>query len=434
MKTKFKLLRIIFLLILVSSCEKETDIGKDNELTNDVLEKAYNDVKTQKRQPAASEVIKSNSKKVYVHYMPWFSNLEQDGFWGQHWTMTNKDPNVMDANGKREIASHYYPLIGPYSSNDNDLQEYHLLLMKLSGIDGVIFDWYSSRDVNDYNALKTSTESFIKEIEDVGLEFAIMYEDKTAQYTATNGGGRSFINNAIVDLQYIQDTYFTSENYIKINDSELLFLFGPNYITNPLDWEIIIPQLNSTPYFMSLWEASDRLGQYAGGEFSWIDSNHMITLSNYYQYCILNNIQTVGGVYPGFNDFYYEGGWRSNTNDDWVISHNGTQVLNETLTLTASSAVEFIQLITWNDFGEGTMIEPTSEFGFSYLEEIQSYTGVSYNFDDLQLPYRLYLLRKKHKNDNRLQTILDRVYQFIFMLDLDHAKILLSTLEETYDI
>jgi glycoprotein endo-alpha-1,2-mannosidase len=160
----------------------------------------------------------------------------------------------------------------------------------------------------------------------------------------------------------------------------------------------------------------------------------MNTLSNYYQYSILNNIQTVGGVYPGFNDFYYEGGWRSNTNDDWVISNNGTKVFHETLTLTASSPVEFIQLITWNDFGEGTMIEPTNEFGFSYLEEIQSYTGVSYTIDDLQLPYRLYLLRKKHKNDDRLQTILDRVYQAIFMLDLDHAKILLSTLEKKYDI
>jgi glycoprotein endo-alpha-1,2-mannosidase len=265
MKTKFKLLRLIFLLTLVISCEHDADIGIDKELTNDVLEKAYKDVTTQKRQPAPAAIIKNNSKKVYVHYMPWFLNLEQDGFWGQHWTMTNKNPNVMDAYGKREIASHYYPLIGPYSSNDNDLQEYHLLLMKLSGIDGVIFDWYSSRDANDYNALKTSTESFIKEIEDVGLEFAIMYEDKTAQYNATKDEGRSIINNAVVDLQYIQDTYFTSENYIKINDSELLFLFGPNYITNPLDWEIIIPKLNSTPYFMSLWEASDRLGQYAGG-------------------------------------------------------------------------------------------------------------------------------------------------------------------------
>ncbi len=431
METKFKLLRVFFLLILVMSCDKDTVI--DNELTNDVLEKAYQEILYQKNQPDPTEVIKNNSLKIYVHYMPWFFNMEQDGYWGQHWTMTNKDPNVMDENGKREIASHYYPLIGVYSSNDNDLQEYHLLLMKLSGIDGVIFDWYSSRDVNDYNALKNSTESFITEIEDVGLEFAIMYEDKTAQYT-TQEGGSSIINNAVVDLQYIQDTYFTSENYIKINDSELLFLFGSNYITDPLDWEIIIPQLNSTPYFMSLWETSDRLGQYAGGEFSWIDSNHMTTLSNYYQYCIQNNIQTVGGVYPGFNDFYYEGGWRPTTDNDWVISHSGTQVLNETLTLTDSSPVEFIQLITWNDFGEGTMIEPTNEFGFSYLEEIQSYTGVSYTFDDLQLPYRLYLLRKKHKKNNRIQTILDRVYQFIFMLDLDHAKTLLSTLEKKYAI
>lgn len=434
MEPKFKLLRVIFLLILTLSCEKGTVIGIDDELAKDVLEKAYQEVATQKRRPASVEVVKNNSKKIYVHYMPWFLNLEHDGFWGQHWTMTNKDPNVMDANGKREIASHYYPLIGPYSSNDDDLQEYHLLLMKLSGIDGVIFDWYSSRDVNDYNELKNSTESFITEIEDVGLEFAIMYEDKTAQYTTTQEDGSSVINNAVLDLQYIQDTYFTSENYIKINDSELLFLFGPNFITDPLDWEIIIPQLNSTPYFMSLWEASDRLGRYAGGEFSWVDSNHMTTLSNYYQYSVQNNIQTVGGVYPGFNDFYYEGGWRSNTDDDWEISNTGTQILNETLTLTNSSAVEFIQLITWNDFGEGTIIEPTNEFGFSYLEEIQLYTGVPYTFDDLQLPYRLYLLRKIHKNDKRLQTILDRVYQSIFMLDLDHAKILLSTLEKEYNI
>ncbi|WP_396632595.1 glycoside hydrolase family 71/99-like protein [Maribacter sp. R86514] len=419
---------------LVISCEKDSVKVIDNEQTNDALKEAYQQVTNQKEQPASAEVIKNNTKKVYVHYMPWFYNPEQDGYWGQHWTMTNKNPNVIDVNGKREIASHYYPLIGPYSSNDDDLQEYHLLLMKLSGIDGVIFDWYSSRDVNDYNALKKSTESFIKEIEEVGLEFAIMYEDKTAQYSTEQSETNSSIDNVVLDLQYIQNTYFTSDNYIKINDSELLFLFGPNFITDPLEWDNIIPQLDTTPYFMSLWEASNRLGQYAGGEYSWVDSNHMTTLSNYYQYSIENNIQTVGGAYPGFNDFYYEGGWRTNTDDDWDIVHNGTQVLNETLNLNASSPVEFIQLITWNDFGEGTMIEPTDEFGFSYLEEIQSYTGVDYTYDDLQLPYRLYLLRKEHKNDQRLQTILDRVYQFIFMLDLDHAKILLSTLEKKYNI
>lgn len=430
MKSKFKLFRVLFLLFLVISCSNEiSDNFKD-----DVLEKAYQDVISKKTKLIPVEVTKSNAKKIYVHYMPWFFNLEHDGYWGQHWTMTNKNPNLMDANRKREIASHYYPLIGPYSSNDNDLQEYHLLLMKLSGIDGVIFDWYGSRDVNDYNALKSSTESFIEEIEDVGLEFAIMYEDKTAQYLGTQEKSSTIINNAIMDLQYIQDTYFTSDNYIKINDSELLFLFGPNCITDPLEWETIISQLNSPPFIMSLWEARDRLGQYGSGEFSWVDSNHMTTLSNYYEYSIQNNVQTVGGVYPGFNDFYYEGGWRSTTDYDWVVHNYGVEVLDETLALTDAYPVEFIQLITWNDFGEGTMVEPTNEFGFSFLEQIQAYTGVTYTTDDLQLPYRLYLLRKKYKNDNRLQVILDRVYQSIFMLDLAHAEILLSTLEKKYSI
>lgn len=436
MKTKLKFICIGILIISIIGCEKEEVTGLDIEFIDDdaFIEQAYQRKKKQKRKPQSKSVAKVSAKKVYVHYMPWFFNVEEDGFWGQHWTMTNKNPDIIDENGKREIASHYYPLIGPYSSNDDDLQEYHLLLMKLCGIDGVIFDWYSSRDVHDYNDLKNSTESFIEEIEDVGLEFAIMYEDKTAQYADVFSFNNSIIDNAVLDLQYIQNTYFTSENYIKIDDSELLFLFGPNFITNPLDWENIVSRLDSTPYFMSLWAASDRLGKHAGGEFSWVDSMHMTTLSNYYEYAYQNNIQTIGGVYPGFNDFYYEGGWRPNANNDWIIDHNGVEVFDETLSLTHSSPVESIQLITWNDFGEGTMMEPTLEFGFSYLEKIQEYTGVPYTYEDLQLPYKLYLLRKKYKDDNRLQVILDMAYQAIFTLDLIYAKRLLATLERRYSV
>ena len=54
--------------------------------TNDVLEKAYNDVTTQKRQPAASEVIKNNSKKslcslyalVFKSWAGWFLGITLD--------------------------------------------------------------------------------------------------------------------------------------------------------------------------------------------------------------------------------------------------------------------------------------------------------------------------------------------------------------------
>jgi len=59
-----------------------------------------------------------------------------------------------------------------------------------------------------------------------------------------------------------------------------------------------------------------------------------------------------------------------------------------------------VQLVTWNDYGEGTMIEPTHEFGYTFLEVIQrarrDELGEAFRFtaDDLRLPARLYALRK----------------------------------------
>lgn len=423
----------LFFLVFSISCTSDYTTNEIENTNNNILENAYQEIITQKTTPQALKVTKGNAKKIYVHYMPWFFTPEQDGYWGQHWTMTNRNPEIMDAQGKRQIASHYYPLIGPYSSNDNDLQEYHLLLMKLAGIDGVIFDWYGSRDVYDYRALKKSTESFIKEIEEVGLDFAIMYEDKVAKNTQTQRIPTANLNAAITDLQYIEKTYFKSPNYLRMNKSELLFIFGPDYINDSLDWVDIMAKLKTNPTFMSLWKDRNNLGKYAGGEFSWIDKNHLNTLEGYYNYTKENNIQTVGGIYPCFNDYYTEGGWRNDTNADWQIAPNGTQTLEATLNLSNQYPVDFIQIITWNDFGEGTMIEPTLEFGYTFLEKVQEYTQVSYTKKDLELPYKLYQLRKKHKNDLKLQKILDRVYQCIFTLKLNQAEKIIRTINLDYN-
>src|SRR3954466_15260318 len=90
-------------------------------------------------------VPKTNLQPVYMHYMPWFqtpSSLGGTGGsqWGWHWKMNTQNPNIVDSSGKRQIATHYYPKIGPYDSSDPSVIEYHLLLMKYSGIDGVMID------------------------------------------------------------------------------------------------------------------------------------------------------------------------------------------------------------------------------------------------------------------------------------------------------
>ena len=71
--------------------------------------------------------------------------------------MDHFDPGQLDANGRPEIASQSMPLTGPYDSADPAVLEYQVLLMKLSGIDGVIVDWYGTENFRDYAVLNEAT-------------------------------------------------------------------------------------------------------------------------------------------------------------------------------------------------------------------------------------------------------------------------------------
>ncbi len=97
------------------------------------------------------------AKTLMVYYMPWYSARPYSGNWGWHWTMDHFNPDLVNASGERQIASWYYPLIGPYDSSDPAVLEYHVLLMKLAGIDGVIVDWYGSANFLDYGINNQAT-------------------------------------------------------------------------------------------------------------------------------------------------------------------------------------------------------------------------------------------------------------------------------------
>ena len=419
----------LFLALLLLNCSSWEEDSIPEDYLTEVLRK-----RRREQTPTAVALEKDNPKPILVHYMAWFQSLEYDGYWGQHWTMTNHDPNILDQDGKSQIASNYYPKIGPYSSKDPDLQEYHLLLMKLSGVDGVVFDWYGSRNINDYHYILSATESFIEQIEKTGLKFSIMYEDRVAEQTMEVRATQSTLEAAMLDMTYIDQTYFTSPNYLRLNSKELLFFFGPNHIIDSEDWQHILARINCSPEIFTLWGASDRVGNCTVGEFSWIDPLHLDNLLYYYNYTLTSSIRLVGGVYPGFDDYYYEGGWKQTDQYDWEIDHLGTETFNQTLELSDLYPADFLQIITWNDFGEGTMIEPTDEFGFSFLEQLQLYTGAETTLEDLTIPLRLYQYRKLFKGDQKVQNLLDKVFNDVITLKLHNANQILNAIESSYQI
>lgn len=371
---------------------------------------------------APNAVNKTIGKKVFVHLMPWFETPKTNGgSWGIHWRMNTQNPDIVDANGKRQIASHFYPMIGPYASGDTAVIEYQLLLMKLSGIDGVFIDWPGVQNKFDYPLLVKNTEKIVSMLDRVGLQFAIVYEDQNLN----NTGVSDKIGTAQADMRYLQDHFFNRPTYEKLEGKPLLLVFGPQALTTEAQWTSVFSVLPVHPSFFPLWFESNDAGTNARGEFAWIPENHLSTLNAFYN----NGYSGIkfGSAYPGFESFYAEGGWAGPT---WTIAHNGTTTFNQTLDLALNqTAVPYIQLATWNDYGEGTMIEPTNEFGYGFLTSLQQKLGVTnLNQTDLEAVAKLYELRKSKAALADVQKKLDQVFYYIVSLQLNKAKEILATL------
>jgi Glycosyl hydrolase family 99 len=363
---------------------------------------------------------------VYVHLMPWFENKASsgDGKWGQHWTMANKNPDIVDASGKRQIAAHYYPLTGPYASSDPNIIEYQLLLMKLSGIDGVLIDWPGTTQLYDYPANKANSDAIVRRLAKAGLSFAVIYEDQNINIAAAKGVVTDKIGQAKADMTYLKNNYFSQSSYINVNGKPLFGVFGPQTFQSPAEWQQIFADLPTKPCFITLWDKHAAAGGTdCTGEFSWVVGAHLDPLKNFYDYRQDYGVK-MGSAYPGFHDFYAEGGWGSGY---FYIPAGGTATWNDTLSLALSSGVKYLQLVTWNDYGEGTIIEPTREFGYDMLTTLQTKLGVPYRQPELELVKTLYDQRLQYGGNAAQQTRLDRAAAQLAALQIDAARTTLNT-------
>lgn len=368
-------------------------------------------------------VVKTNPMKVYMHYMPWFQSKAVSGYWGSHWKMANKNPDVVDETDKREIASHYYPLIGPYDSKDPDVIEYHLLLMKYAGVDGILIDWYGSHPLYDYKVNLTASNAIVDKLDEVGLQFAMVYED----YVADNVGkqtSKTALQAAHEDMLYAEKEYFVRPTHITIDNTPLMLTFGPRYFKVSSQWTEIFDGLITKPKFLPLWNHSGYVGNNRDGEFAWVDFNESLSeLTSFYNKSNLEVL--IGSAYPRFHDFYKEGGAGESYGS---VAYNNGETLRATLAMAQTREAKYIQLVTWNDYGEGTMLEPTREDGFQCLEIVQQFTGVPYGKAELELVYAYYLKKKSYAGDSVALETLGKIYQSLSSLEVDKARAMLDEL------
>jgi hypothetical protein len=332
---------------------------------------------------------------LMAHYMPWYQTPDVSGYWGWHWTMDHFDPS------QGEFASHYTPLTGLYDSSDDALLEYQVLLMKLSGIDGVIVDWYGTEDFRDYAVLNESTGKLFEYIKDAGLRFAVCYEDQTVKHMIDDGylAEEDAHARGQEDMSYMQAHWFNDDSYLSYAGQPVLFTFGPQYFRGSTSWETLFSGLEPRPALVTLDEhmISDALSSFPWPPMFGFEVNQAVIeahLTQFYRKAARWDY-VVGGAFPGFHDIYQEAGVQSSYG--YLDAQEG-ETFRFTLQMALEQDPDVIQLITWNDYGEGTIIEPTEEFGYRYLEIVQDTrrdideAGFSFTPDDLCLPLKMNIM------------------------------------------
>lgn len=358
-----------------------------------------------------------------VHYMPWFTSKPVSGQWGWHWTMDHYDPERFRWEGQREIAARDYPLIGPYDSGDPHALECQALLMKFGGLDGVVIDWYGTRDRFDYAANHAHTQQFIPWLKKAGLKFAICYED---QAIAPDEG----VRRAQTDLAWAEAHWFSDSAYVRQEGRPLLLVFGPQRLA-AADWTSLRTALKSQPLIFGLSHLSKSHG--LDGFFAWppVEGGKTLTPTQWqttlegYTARHTAGERLIATAFPGFQDSYAAAGVHPSYGS---IAPRKGATLSESLDVAQRSRAPILQVATWNDYGEGTEVEPTRDQGYRYLEMIQR-TGAARGFDaaDLRLPVALYQLRKRAAHYPELTRELDRAADLLFASKCAEASAILDT-------
>jgi glycosyl hydrolase family 99 len=266
--------------------------------------------------------------------------------------------------GSWNRAKNDFPLIGRYSSDDEQVMRAHVQWAKEAGIDGFIVSWKNT------DRLSRRLQTLVKVAEDNDFELAIIYQ------------GLDFERRPLPPERIADDL----EGFIERYGSDPVFArrFGKPVVIWSGTWEFeveevsLVSQRVGDRLLLLGSERSlagyERLGQFVDGNAYYWSSVDPTETPGYPDKLaeMGRSIHERGGLWfapaaPGF-DARRIGGWR-------VIKRAGGETLRSEIGVAIQSAPDVLGLISWNEFTENTHIEPSEDHGTSALQVLADLRG-----------------------------------------------------------
>lgn len=336
---------------------------------------------------AAGETEALLPKSVHAFMYLWYGNPQTDGrylHWDHevlpHWEerINTRFPEV----GQRfeppsNIHSPYYPLYGPYSSNDDAVLARQFTEMVDAGIEVAVVSWWGQKD-KDYatDTQGVNTDEAVANLLDQadkhagGIKIAMHMEPYP---------GRS-IESIREDLEYIYTTYGHHESLLRSSDGRLVFYMYDSYHISPMYWSrLLTPEGDMSirgtgidGVMIGLWlhhhHGRDLSTSGFDGVYSYFGTDgfsYGSTTTNWISMCryakskgMLCNLS----VGPGYNDSLIRP-WNAHNSRDRQEGQYYSRLWGKAI----SARSDIVSITTYNEWGEGTQIEPSRS---SYLERI----------------------------------------------------------------
>jgi hypothetical protein len=308
-----------------------------------------------------------------------------------------------------------------YTSWDPVQVEKQLEDMQSRGVTGVVIDWYGPADTTEPTTLAWLAAAEAHP----GFKVMIMIDKGAVTISACKGCNAQ--QTMIYLTNYILKHYATSSAYAMFGGNPIITQFDLD-LHFTLDWNAI--QAGTSKNIAWIFEHADGFTHaLASGSWSWVSTTAgdygMPYLDNFYNTALLYpKEQAWGGVYKGFND----------TLASWGAGRIVTQQCGGTWLETFSELNKFydsgqqlpiLQLVTWNDYEEGTEIETGIDNCLSVSASIKKSTlSWTVTGHTSRLDHYIVYFSQDDKNLLQLDTVSIGSFSIdLSAFDLDHGTI-----------
>lgn len=378
-------------------------------------------------------------RKVFVHYVPWYDAAGYQLAPRSGWCYP--DGGNYDCSDPTVKAYSNEPLIGEYSILDDNVLEFQLLQMFVTGIDGVIININPAS-----NFQRTASVRLVQRIKSLheahpffDFKYIVSYDSKetnqptildymtwthAALYGSADYGQYAFRDDQTGKAVYITwsesdpEYYYSTVRELFDNNVLLIILNTRNFNVSDgnMEW---VHDLNLAP-------PKDNTDNYGQGQFEHTDWNMARQSEVYYTPLDSVNEILLGSVYPGFDDANVPTFWNGGTNRYILRDVND----GETMSLLWQRHIDYvpfrlggldevdnpwIQIVTWNDWPEGTSIEPATEETYGYRPLITCHDRITkykkeatprFDISFLRTPHQIYQLRTESNDNTQADVVL----------------------------